>query len=105
MVNSFVPDALLNIAFIFNFSKSDAFGVYVPSLDRAIKTKALTQQLKSKGYDIVQEGDMLTAKPTKEEKNYLTPNALFQKRGHDRPQHLVGIGLQRLWWMMCEWIE
>lgn len=69
MVNSFVPDALLNIAFIFNFSKGDAFGVYVPALDRAIKTKALTQQLKSKGYDIVQEGDMLTAKPTKDEKS------------------------------------
>jgi len=69
MVSSFAPDALTNVAFIFNFSKSGAFGVYVPELDRAIKTKALKQQLEGKGYKIVQEGEMMTAHPTKEDKS------------------------------------
>lgn len=69
LVNSFTPDALTNVAYVFNFSKGGAYGVYVPALDRAIKTKALQKQLESKGYKIVEEKGGLTAYPTKEDKN------------------------------------
>ena len=49
LVNSYTSDALSNVAYIFNFSKGGAYGVYIPALDRAIKTKALKQQLEQKG--------------------------------------------------------
>ena len=67
LVNSYTSDALKNVAYIFNFSKGGAYGVYIPALDRAIKTKALKKQLEQKGYKIVEENGMLTAHPTKEE--------------------------------------
>ena len=69
LVNQFSGGTLKNIAFIFNFSKGGAYGVYVPALDKAIKTKALKRILESKGYKVVEEGDMVKAVPTKEEKS------------------------------------
>ena len=67
LVNSYTSDALKNVAYIFNFSKGGAYGVYIPALDKAIKTKALKRQLEQKGYKIVEEHGVLTAHPTKEE--------------------------------------
>lgn len=69
MVNAYSSDALKNIAFVFNFSKGGAYGVYVPALDRAIKTNVLKKKLEGQGYKVVQEGDMMTAYPSKEDKN------------------------------------
>lgn len=69
LVNSYTSDALSNVAYIFNFSKGGAYGVYIPALDKAIKTKALKYQLEQKGYEIKDEHGLLTAYPTKEEKS------------------------------------
>jgi hypothetical protein len=69
LVNQFDSSLLLNVSFIFNFSKSGAYGVYLSSLDRAIKTKVLKKKLESMGYKVEEnEKDMLTAYPTKQEK-------------------------------------
>lgn len=75
LVNSYTSDALKNVAYIFNFSKGGAYGVYIPALDRAIKTKALKKQLEAKGYKIVDENGVLTAHPTKKE---TTPEQIDQ---------------------------
>jgi len=69
LVNQFNPSLLINVAFIFNFSKGGAYGVFLPALDRAIKTQALKKQLESKGYKIeVNSQGLLTAQHTKEGK-------------------------------------
>ena len=70
LVNKFDSSLLSNVSFIFNFAKSGAYGVYLSSLDRAIKTKALQKQLEGKGYKVEpnQQG-MLIAFPTQEEKS------------------------------------
>ena len=69
LVNQFDSSLLSPVSFIFNFGKSGAYGVYLSTLDRAIKTKALQKQLESRGYKIdVNERGLLTAYPTKEEK-------------------------------------
>jgi len=67
LVNSYTSDALKNVAYIFNFSKGGAYGVYIPELDKAIKTKALQKQLEQKGYKIIDQHGVLTAYPTKAE--------------------------------------
>lgn len=72
LVNRFDSSLLKNIVYMFNFSKSGVYGVYVPALDRAVKTKELEKRLKSMGYDIVEENGMLRAYPTKEEKDQET---------------------------------
>ena len=69
LVNKFNSNLLTNIVYVFNFSKSGVYGVYVPALDRAIKTKELESRLRSMDYDVVQENGMLRAYPTKEEKD------------------------------------
>lgn len=70
LVNQFDSSLLSPVSFIFNFGKSGAYGVYLSELDRAIKTKALQKQLESRGYKIeVNEQGLLTAYPTREEKN------------------------------------
>ena len=61
LVNQFSGDVLKNIAFIFNFAKGGAYGVYVPALDRAIKTKALRGILENKGYTVTEENGMVRA--------------------------------------------
>jgi hypothetical protein len=63
LVNKYSGDFLRNIAFVFNFSKGGAFGVYVPALDRAIKTNLLKKKLEQKGYIIKDENNMLFAYP------------------------------------------
>ncbi len=68
LVNEVAPDLLKNITWIFDSSDSGSYGVYVPSIDRQIKTKALKKMLENKGYKIVDEKGMLTAYPLKEEK-------------------------------------
>jgi hypothetical protein len=69
LVNQFDSSLLSNVAFIFNFSKGGAYGVYLPALDRAIKTEALKKKLESAGYIIeVDNKGLLTAKPKKDEK-------------------------------------
>ena len=67
LVNSYSGELLKNIAFIFNFSKGGAFGVYVPSLDRAIKTNLLKSKLEQKGYTIKEENGTLVAYPKDEQ--------------------------------------
>lgn len=64
LVNQFDGSLLANVAFIFNFGKGGAYGVYLSSLDRDIQTKALRQRIESQGYqvDIGQNGE-LTALP------------------------------------------
>jgi len=70
LVNRFDSSLLSNISFIFNFSKSGAYGVYLSELDRAIKTKALERKLEGEGYRVESgEGGVLTAYPTREEKS------------------------------------
>ena len=69
LVNQFDPSLLTNISVIFNSSDSGSYGVYVPSLDRAIKTKALGKLLEQKGYKIDEQDGMLVANPVKEEKS------------------------------------
>lgn len=66
-VNEFNSNLLKNIAFIFNFSKAGAYGVYLSELDRAIKTEVLKKKLNQKGYKIVDEHGILTAYPEKAE--------------------------------------
>lgn len=61
MVNQFDGNLLKNITFIFNFSQSGAYGVYLGELDKAIKTKALTKQLEQKGYKVTDQNGVLTA--------------------------------------------
>lgn len=61
LVNKYSSGILNNVSFIFNFAKSGAYGVYVPALDRAIKTKALKRQLESDGYVVKDEGGILAA--------------------------------------------
>ena len=61
MVNEFDSSFLKNIAYIFDFAQGSAYGVYIPKLDEAIKTKSLKQKLESQGYSIKDEGGMLVA--------------------------------------------
>jgi hypothetical protein len=72
LVNKFDSGLLKNIVYMFNFAKSGVYGVYVPALDRAVKTKELEKRLRTMGYDIVEEDGMLRAYPTKEEKDQET---------------------------------
>ena len=67
LVNEFNPDLLRNVAFIFNFAKAGAYGVYLSELDRAIKTQVLKKQLEQRGYKITDENGMLTAYPSEGE--------------------------------------
>lgn len=62
-VNEFDGSLLKNISVIFNSADSGSYGVYVPSLDRAIKTKALQNMLEQKGYTIAEENGVLVAYP------------------------------------------
>ena len=61
MVNEFDSSFLKNIAYIFNFAQGSAYGVYIPQLDEAIKTKALHKELENRGYTIKEENGMLVA--------------------------------------------
>ena len=69
VVNNFDSSLLQNIVYIFNFSKSGVYGVYVPALDRAVKTQELGKRLTAMGYKIIEEDGRLNAYPTKEEKD------------------------------------
>ncbi len=69
LVNQFNSSLLKNVSFIFNFSKSGAYGVYLSELDRAIKTKALQKKLEANGYRVEpNDKGMLMAYPTREDK-------------------------------------
>lgn len=68
-VNEFNSELLKNVAFVFNFSKAGAYGVYLSELDRAIKTKVLQRRLEQMGYKVVETNGMPEAFPTKEEKS------------------------------------
>jgi len=69
LVNQFNSSLLQNVSFIFNFSKGGAYGVYLPGLDKAIKTEALKKRLEGMGYQIeIDDKGLLTARPTSEEK-------------------------------------
>jgi len=61
LVNQFDSSFLRNIAYIFNFAQGGAYGVYIPKLDEAIKTKALKNELESKGYRVEDEGGSFVA--------------------------------------------
>lgn len=66
LVNEFDSSFLRNIAYIFNFDKGGAYGVYLPGLDKAIKTQELEKRLKQKGYVIGNENNMMVAYPQDE---------------------------------------
>lgn len=68
-VNEYNSGLLKNIAFIFNFTKAGAYGVYLSELDKAIKTKVLQKRLEQMGYKVVDTGRMPEAFPTEEEKS------------------------------------
>ena len=69
LVNQFDSSLLSGVSFIFNFSKSGAYGVYLSALDEAIKTKALQKELEKLGYKVEpDESGRLLAYPTREEK-------------------------------------
>jgi hypothetical protein len=78
LVNRFDPNLLQNIVYMFNFSKSGVYGVYVPALDREVKTKELQKRLEQMGYEIVEEDGMLRAYPTKEQKDSATIESEIQ---------------------------
>lgn len=63
LVNQFDASFLKNIAYIFNFDAGGAYGVYLPGLDKAIKTKELQRILEQKGYEIKSEGGNFVAYP------------------------------------------
>jgi hypothetical protein len=64
LVNQFDSSLLSNVSFIFNFSKEGAYGVYLDSLDKAIKTKALQNALEREGYTVqLDDNNNLTAYP------------------------------------------
>jgi len=70
LVNRFDSSLLSNVSFIFNFSKSGAYGVYLSELDRAIKTSALKKKLESIGYTVEEnEKGMLTAYSKQDDKS------------------------------------
>ena len=75
LVNQFDASLLKNIVYLFNFSKSGVYGVYVPALDREVKTQELRKRLEAMGYQIVEENGMMTAHPTKGEKDQATIQA------------------------------
>lgn len=68
LVNQFDSSLLNNVAFIFNFSKGGAYGVYLSELDRAIKTKELKKELEGMGYKVeLDDKGLLKAYSEKEE--------------------------------------
>ena len=70
LAQSYPGGALQNINYIFNYSKSGSYGVYVPELERAQRTEELRRTLEQqKGYKVVDENGMLTAYPVKENKS------------------------------------
>lgn len=83
LVNKFDSNLLKNIVYIFNFSKSGVYGVYVPALDRVIKTQELGKRLVSKGYEIVEENGSLSAYPKNEEKDTATIKQEIQREYDD----------------------
>ena len=83
LVNRFDASLLKNIVYMFNFAKSGVYGVYVPALDRAVKTKELEKRLRSMGYEIVEENGMLKAYPTQGEKDQQTIEKEIQQVYND----------------------
>ena len=79
LVNEFDQGLLKNIVYMFNFAKSGVYGVYVPSLDKAVKTQELSNRLKSMGYEIVEEDGMLRAYPKEGEKSQEEISAEIKK--------------------------
>ena len=68
LVNEFDSSLLADIAYIFNFSKGGAYGVYLDSLDKTIKTEELKQALEGAGYQVVDENGVLNAYPSQQNK-------------------------------------
>ena len=69
LVNQYDSSLLSNVSFIFNFSKSGAYGVYLSELDRTIKTRALKKKLEQAGYTVqFDDAGVLTAYSEKEPK-------------------------------------
>jgi len=75
LVNEFDSSLLADIAYIFNFTKSGAYGVYLDALDKTIKTEELKQALENSGYQVALEDGVLKAYPTQEQK---TPEEIQQ---------------------------
>ncbi|MFW5879494.1 MAG: hypothetical protein ACOCUV_01585 [bacterium] len=76
LVNRFDSSLLKDVSFIFNFSKSGAYGVYLPSLDWAIKNKALQKKMEQMGYEVnIDEQGLITARHTIDQK---TPEQIQQ---------------------------
>jgi len=70
LINSIDPNFLLNIGYIFDFSRSGVYGVYLPALDLAEKTKELAKRLEQIGYKISKDKNgSLTAYPVNEPKS------------------------------------
>jgi hypothetical protein len=79
LVNRFDSNLLKNIVYMFNFSKSGVYGVYVPALDQAVKTEELKKRLEAMGYEIVEENGALSAYPTEQDKDPQTIEAEIKR--------------------------
>ncbi len=62
-VNRYNADLLKNIAFIYNYTGNDAFGIYMSEVDRKVKTPKLQKELEQQGYIIKTTEQGLTALP------------------------------------------
>jgi len=70
LAQSYPGGALQDINYIFNYSKSGSYGVYIPKLERAQRTEVLRKMLEQqRGYKVVDENGMLTAYPVKDNKS------------------------------------
>jgi len=62
-VNRYGSDLLKNIAFIYNYTNDNAYGVYMSDVDRKVKTPKLQKELEQLGYVIKTTEQGLTALP------------------------------------------
>jgi len=70
LAQSYPGGGLENVNYIFNYSKSGSYGIYVPELERAQRTEKLKKILEQqRGYKVIDENGILAAYPVKESKS------------------------------------
>ena len=68
LVNQFNSSLLRDIAYVFDFSGTGAYGVYLTELTRAIKNKIIRRELQDKGYEVDIQNGQISAIDTNGEK-------------------------------------
>jgi len=61
LVNSYNSSYLKDVAYVFDFTKSGAYGVYIDKLSEAIKERRLELELEDMGYQVESENGEITA--------------------------------------------